>query len=65
MPLTVLDEALDYAWFAERYRWPPSVVDEQPVWVVENLPYLASAFDEARDRLSERAQQEAERRAAR
>lgn len=52
--MTLLDEAADYAWFAERWGWPPSVVDEQPAWIIERLPTLAMAFDEANAAVQER-----------
>lgn len=61
--MTLLDEVVDYAWFAERWHWPPTVVDEQPVWILDRLPVIAEAFDEARASLQEQAQREAERRA--
>jgi hypothetical protein len=32
------------------------VVDEQPAWIIERLPTLAEAFDEATAALQERAQ---------
>ncbi|MEE1838078.1 hypothetical protein [Streptomyces sp. SP17KL33] len=47
-------------WFAERWGWPPSVVDEQPAWIIERLPTLATAFDEAKDAVNERAAKAAE-----
>ena len=50
-------------WFAERWHWPPTVVDDQPWWVIDRLPILAEAIDEARATIQERAQQEAERKA--
>ncbi|MDX3672708.1 hypothetical protein [Streptomyces europaeiscabiei] len=56
----MLEEAADYVWYAERWGWPPSVVDEQPAWILERLPTLAQAFDEAKDALNERAAQAAE-----
>ncbi|MDX3126015.1 hypothetical protein [Streptomyces scabiei] len=36
------------------------MVDEQPAWILERLPTLAQAFDEAKDALNERAAQAAE-----
>jgi hypothetical protein len=65
VPRTLLEDAADYAWFAERWGWPPSVVDDQPAWIVDRLPTLATAWDEAKAAIQERAQQEAERRAGR
>lgn len=41
------------------------MVDEQPAWIIERLPTIATAFDEAQAAVQERAQQEAERRAGR
>jgi hypothetical protein len=60
--VTLLDEAADYAWYAERWGWPPSVVDEQPAWILERLPTVAMAFDEAKAAVQERvaAQQAAQ-----
>lgn len=52
--MTLLEEAADYAWFAERWGWTPSMVDEQPAWIVERLPTLAMAFDEASAAVQER-----------
>jgi hypothetical protein len=60
VPLTLLEEAADYAWFAERWGWPPSVVDEQPVWILERLPTIATAFDEVKATMQERAAQAAQ-----
>ena len=57
--MTLLEEAADYAWFAERWGWPPSVVDEQPAWIIERLPTLATAYDEAKAAVQERAEQQA------
>jgi hypothetical protein len=37
------------------------VVDEQPAWVVERLPAVARAWDEAKVALEERAREKAER----
>jgi len=31
------------------------VVDEQPAWILERLPTLATAFDEAKATMQERA----------
>jgi hypothetical protein len=53
--VTLFEEAADYAWFAERWGWPPSVVDEQPAWILERLPTIATAFDEAKATMQERA----------
>ncbi|MFI8535329.1 hypothetical protein ACIGMX_34430 [Streptomyces aquilus] len=61
MAPSLLEQALDYAWFAERWGWPPSVVDEQPAWVMERLPTLADAFDTVHAARQERAQQAADR----
>jgi hypothetical protein len=36
------------------------VVDEQPAWIVERLPTLAMAWDEAKATLQERAAREAQ-----
>jgi hypothetical protein len=64
-PVTLLEQAADYAWFAERWGWPPTVVDEQPAWIIARLPTLADALDEATANVQERAQQAAERQAGR
>lgn len=60
VPPTLLEQAADYAWFAERWGWPPSVVDEQPAWILERMPTLALAFDEAKAAVQERAAQQAQ-----
>lgn len=57
--MTLLEEVADYAWFAERWGWPPTVVDEQPAWIMERLPTIATAFDEAKAAVQERAAQQA------
>lgn len=57
--MTLLEEAADYAWFAERWGWPPSVVDEQPAWIIERLPTVAKAYDKANAAVQERAAQQA------
>lgn len=49
-----------YGWFAERYHWPPTVVDEQPLWVLNLLPVYGSAVDEARATLQEQAESAAQ-----
>jgi hypothetical protein len=54
-----------YGWFAERYGWTPTQVDEQPLWVINQLPVYASAVEEAKAHLRQAAQAEAERDAAR
>lgn len=48
-----------YGWFAERYRWTPTQVDEQPLWVIRLFPTFAGAVDEAKAALQEEAQSEA------
>lgn len=57
--MTLLEQCADYAWFAERWGWPPSVVDEQPAWIIERLPTVATAYDEAKVAVQERAAQQA------
>lgn len=54
-----------YGWFAERYHWTPSQVDEQPLWVINLLPAYGGAVDEARATLQEQAEAQAQREAAR
>jgi len=54
-----------YGWFAERYHWTPSQVDEQPLWVINLLPTYGKTVDEARATLQEKAQAEAEAEAKR
>lgn len=49
-----------YGWFAERYHWPPTVVDEQPLWVINLLPVYGNAVDEARATLQEQAESAAQ-----
>lgn len=43
------------------HHWPPSVVDEQPWWLIEQLPPVAQAYAEAQDLRIEREQAQAER----
>jgi hypothetical protein len=57
--------AWHYGWFAERYGWTPTQVDEQPLWVIRQFPTWAGAVDEAKATLQEQAQAEADRAAAR
>lgn len=57
--MTLLEQVADYAWFAERWGWPPSVVDEQPAWIIERLPTIATAYDEATATRQEAAAQQA------
>jgi hypothetical protein len=54
-----------YGWFAERYHWTPTQVDEQPAWVINQFASWASAVDEAKATLQEEAQAQAEREARR
>jgi hypothetical protein len=54
-----------YGWFAERYGWTPTQVDDQPLWVIRLLPDFAGAVDEAKAELQDEAQAQAEREAAR
>jgi len=54
-----------YGWFAERYGWTPTQVDEQPLWVIKQFPTWAGAVDEAKVTLHEQAQAAADRAAAR
>jgi hypothetical protein len=54
-----------YGWFAERYGWTPTQVDEQPLWVIRQFPTWAGAVDEAKVTLQEQAQAEVDRAAAR
>jgi hypothetical protein len=54
-----------YGWFAERYRWTPTQVDEQPLWVINQFATWAKAVDEAKATAQEQARAEAEREAAR
>jgi hypothetical protein len=35
------------------------VVDEQPAWIIERLPTIATAFDEAQAAVQERAAKQA------
>lgn len=48
--------------FAERYHWPPQVVEELPVDFIDNAPIAAQARDRAQQIVNERAQRKAERR---
>jgi hypothetical protein len=50
-----------YGWFAERYGWTPSQVDEQPLWVIRQFPVWAGTVDEAKATIQEQAQAQAER----
>ncbi|MFE9448265.1 hypothetical protein [Streptomyces sp. NPDC006739] len=60
-----MERASFYGWFAEKYQWPPSVVDAQPWWVIEQMPYIARAYAEVQEMQMERARAEAEREARR
>lgn len=52
-----------YGWFAERYGWTPRQVDEQPAWVLLQLPVWAGAVDESKATQQQRAQEQADREA--
>ena len=54
---------MEYAFFAERYHWPPGVVDECPIDFIDYAPTIAMARDRAQQIVNERAQRSAERRA--
>jgi hypothetical protein len=45
---------LDYWWYADRYGWPPTVVDEQPAIVLERLREVTSLVDDYRAEVAER-----------
>jgi hypothetical protein len=51
----LLDEALRYAWFAERYHWSPDVVDNLPAHVEARLPTVAQVVDEVAEAEQKRA----------
>ncbi|MFI1165656.1 hypothetical protein ACH4UM_19075 [Streptomyces sp. NPDC020801] len=58
---TPFDDAYDYLWYAERYRWTPAQVDEIPAWVDARLPLMAMEVDAAREAAHEKAMRDAER----
>ena len=60
-PITPVDEAYDYLWYAERYRWTPEQVDNLPAWVDTWLPLMAAEVDAARETAHEKAMRDAER----
>ena len=62
---TALDEVFDYGWYAETYRWPPTVVDEQPWWFVAHQPTFARAWAEVKAAAEKKAMDDAEREAER
>lgn len=54
-----------YGYFAERYGWPPDVVDRQPLWVMLQFPVWADVVDEAKARAQADAEEAAKRDAKR
>jgi hypothetical protein len=44
----------DYWWYADRYGWPPSVVDEQPVIILERIREIADVVEDHRREQAER-----------
>ena len=45
---TEWERAADYWFWADRFRWPPSVVDEQPAIVLDRLREVTSLAEEMR-----------------
>ena len=41
-----LEEAGRYYFFAERWRWPPQVVDDMPAWLQDRMVTVAAVHDE-------------------
>jgi hypothetical protein len=52
---------MEYFFFAERYHWPPPVVDDCPADFVDLAPEMAIARDRAQAIMQERAQRRASR----
>ena len=48
---------VDYFYAADRFGWPPTVVDEQPALVLDALLNVARGIDEYRQEQAERAQE--------
>ena len=56
----LLDETLEYVFFADRWQWPPDVVDNLPVHLYARFPIVAAV----RDEVEAEAQRAAARRGA-
>lgn len=41
-----MEEAAYYFWYAQRFNWPPDVVDDLPGRLVDRLPAVAAIYDE-------------------
>ncbi|MFE7930752.1 hypothetical protein ACFU6S_18815 [Streptomyces sp. NPDC057456] len=59
------DQVADYVMYAERWQWTPEQVDRLPVWLDSRMHHVAEIFDELRDDARRRAEEQAEREAAR
>jgi len=40
------EDAMMYFFFAERWKWRPSEVDDEPQWLIDRLPGVAQMYDE-------------------
>jgi hypothetical protein len=52
---------VDYVWYAERYRWPPEVVDRIPAWLDGVWNAMVQVVDQVREDAEEKARRDAER----
>ena len=50
----MLEEAARYVAFADRWQWPPAVVDELPAWLHERMLIAATVKDELEAERQER-----------
>jgi hypothetical protein len=47
-PTTPEEEAAEYAFWLKGHNLPPTVVDAQPWWLMEQFRYLFPMWDQAR-----------------
>jgi hypothetical protein len=57
----VYDDAYDYLWYAERYKWTPAQVDELPAWLDGILPQMVNVLESVREAAHEKSMNEASR----
>lgn len=50
----LLDQALDYYLWAERFGWTSRQVDDEPAWLLDRYAVIADAQAEARSREARR-----------
>lgn len=48
----------DYFWAADLWGWPPTVIDEQPALVMDDLLNVALAVEQHRREQAERARED-------